>query len=87
MQDHKERFGLLKKINEGLADIQKIEDEIASVRQLLSNQVKLFMVSTTSIKNTALIAYRQRLYKLMEDYITLEFKVSLLAEALDKVQP
>ena len=88
MQDYAEKVKLLKQIDTGLADIQKVEEEIASVRLALSNSVKRFQLSPRmAVTNTSMIAFRQRLVKLFDSYMELESKVYSLIKAVDRIEP
>jgi hypothetical protein len=88
MQDYSDRQKLLKQIDQGLTDIQKLEEKMATLRLELSNSSKRFMLSSRlAVTNTSLIAFRQRLGKLSAFYVDLEEKVYDIMEVVDQVEP
>lgn len=86
MQDRVERIDLLKKIVEGLEEIQRTEEAVAKVRLEMSISSKLFLMRA-SVTNLRLIAFRQRLGKLSDSYIDLEAKTYDIMQVVDKIQP
>lgn len=86
MQDRMERRNLLKKIEEDISEIRKIEDQMADLRQNLLNSTRRYLTIPMPLTSTGVTVLRQRFGKLADLCLDLEARVYEAQMKIDQIQ-